>query len=85
MHYEPGDRARLVSFAVKRSRVPVFVNVGHSTLEGAVQLGQQAVQSGAAALLLTPPYYFRYQGPEIREFYLRFASEITGSCPPFTR
>src|SRR5215472_11488306 len=48
IHFEPEDRARLASMAVKRCRVPVLVNASHSTLDGAVALAQQATDAGAA-------------------------------------
>jgi 4-hydroxy-tetrahydrodipicolinate synthase len=50
--------------------------VGHSSMNGAVELGREAAGSGAAGLLLMPPYFFRYSQPDIREFYLRFASQM---------
>jgi len=73
----------MLDFAVKRSRLPLMVNISHSTLTGAIQLGQEAADSGAAALLLMPPYYFRYSQEYIRAFYLRFAEEISRDIPVF--
>ena len=70
------ERVRLVYMAVKRSRVPVLAGVAHSSLDGAVELGREAVANGAAGLLLMPPYFFRYGQPDIREFYLQFAAQI---------
>jgi len=69
------DRVRLVYLAAKRSRVPVLAGVSHTSLDGALALAREAAAAGAAGLLLMPPYFFRYQQPEIREFYLRFAAE----------
>ena len=83
IHFVLEDRARMLDFAVKRSRVPLMVNVSHSTLTGAIQLGQEAADSGAAALLLMPPYYFRYSQENIRAFYLRFAEELSRDIPVF--
>lgn len=83
LHFELNERIRLVALAVKRSRVPVIAGVGHSTLDGALALGRAAADAGAAALLLAPPHYFRYRQEEIREFYLRFASELKGGPPVF--
>lgn len=77
------DRVRLVYLAVKRSRVPVLAGVSHSTLDGALALGREASAAGAAGLLLMPPFFFRYQQPEIREFYLRFAAEMTHGAPVY--
>jgi len=75
------DRVRLVYLAVKRSRVPVLAGVSHTTLDGALALGREASAAGAAGLLVMPPFFFRYAQPEIREFYLRFAAEMTHGAP----
>jgi 4-hydroxy-tetrahydrodipicolinate synthase len=61
---------------VKRSRVPVLVGVGHSTFDGAVELGRDAVAAGASGLLLMPAYFFRYAQEDIREFYLQYAAAL---------
>jgi len=50
--------------------------VSHSTLDGALELGAEAITSGAAALLVMPPYFFRYDQADIAEFYRRYAVEI---------
>jgi 4-hydroxy-tetrahydrodipicolinate synthase len=83
IHFVLEDRARMLDFAVKRSRLPLMVNVSHSTLTGSIQLGQEAADSGASALLLMPPYYFRYSQENIRAFYLRFAEELSRDIPVF--
>jgi 4-hydroxy-tetrahydrodipicolinate synthase len=70
------ERTRLTYMAAKRSRVPLLAGVGHSSLDGAVELGREAAGSGAAGLLLMPPYFFRYNQDDIREFYLRFAAQL---------
>jgi 4-hydroxy-tetrahydrodipicolinate synthase len=70
------ERARLTYMAAKRSRIPLLVGVGHSSFDGALQLAREAVGSGAAGVLLMPPYFFRYNQEDIREFYLRFAAQI---------
>jgi 4-hydroxy-tetrahydrodipicolinate synthase len=75
------QRQRLVHLCGKRSRVPIVVNVTHSTLAGALQLADGAIAAGADALMLAPPYYFRYSAGEIEEFYRVFARE-TGSAVP---
>lgn len=74
LHLTFDERVRMVQLAVKRSRVPVLVGVGHSTLDGAIALGREAVAAGAAGLLLMPPYFFRYSQEDIQEFYLQFAA-----------
>lgn len=76
LHFGIEERIRLVSMAVKRSRVPVLANVSHSTFDGALRMAQAAEAAGAAGVLLMPPYFFRYSQENVREFYLRFADEI---------
>ncbi len=75
------ERQRLVHLAVKRSRVPILVGVAHSTLDTAVQLAESAVDSGAAAVLLMPPYFYRYGDPEIIEYFRLFAVAVGGAVP----
>ncbi|MEK7403922.1 MAG: dihydrodipicolinate synthase family protein [Acidobacteriota bacterium] len=83
LHFDLRERTRLVELAVKRSRVPVVAAVGHSTLDGALLLGREAACAGASALVVMPPYFFRYQQDDIKEFYLRFAAGIKGAAPVF--
>ncbi len=83
VHFELDDRARLVSLAAKRSRVPVIVNVTHSTLDGAVQLANQAAKDGAAGLLLMPPYFLRYSREVTRGFFRQFIEEFDGGLPVY--
>lgn len=78
-----GDRIRLVHLGVKRSRVPVLAGVSHSTLDGAVELASEAVGSGAAAVLVMPPYFFRYEQGEIFEFYNSFRDQVPKRVPVF--
>jgi dihydrodipicolinate synthase/N-acetylneuraminate lyase len=75
------DRQRLVYLGVKRCRVPLIAGVAHSSFDGAVQLADDAISSGADALLIMPPYFFRYQQPEIEAFLLEFARETGGAVP----
>ena len=81
LHFDFEQRQRLVHLCRKRSRVPIVVNVTHSTLAGALQLADGAIAAGADALMLAPPYYFRYSAEEVEEFYRVFARE-TGSAVP---
>jgi dihydrodipicolinate synthase/N-acetylneuraminate lyase len=83
VHFVLEDRARMLDFAVKRSRLPILVNVSHSTLDGAISLGHEAIGSGVAAVLLMPPYYFRYGQEAIRAFYLKFAEAIAKEVPVY--
>jgi 4-hydroxy-tetrahydrodipicolinate synthase len=75
-NFSTEERVRLVYLAVKRSRVPLLAGIGHSSLDGALELGRQACSAGAAGLLLMPPYFFRYDQEDIRHFYLEFAGQL---------
>jgi dihydrodipicolinate synthase/N-acetylneuraminate lyase len=83
VHYDIEDRIRVVSLAVKRSRVPVLVNISHSCLQGAVDLAEHAESAGASGLMLMPPYFYRYDDSEIEEFYRRFLAEAAPGIPVY--
>lgn len=83
VHFMLEDRSRMLEFAVKRSRVPVLVNVSHSMLDGAILLAQEAADSGVAGVLIMPPYYFRYDQESVRAFLLRFAEAVSKSVPVY--
>ena len=76
LHFDLEDRARFAGLISKRSRVPVLVNVSHSTLDGAVTLARAASDSGAAGVLVMPPYYFRYSPETLRAFFMEFAAQV---------
>lgn len=81
VHFALDDRRHMFNFAVKRSRLPLLVNVSHSTLDGAVELAREAVGAGAAGLLLMPPYYYRYSQEAIGKFFVTFAAEAGDAVP----
>lgn len=81
VHFALDDRRHMINFAVRRSRVPLLVNVSHSTLDGAVGLARDAVSAGVSGLLLMPPYYFRQSQESIRTFFRTFASEVGDAVP----
>jgi 4-hydroxy-tetrahydrodipicolinate synthase len=81
LHYELSERVRLIQLSIKRSRVPIIAGVGHSSLDGALGLAREAADAGAAAVLLMPPYFFRYSQEEIKAFYLSFARQFKDSLP----
>ena len=59
------------------------MNVGHSMLDGAIFLGQEAAEAGVAGVLIMPPYYFRYGQEAIRAFLLRFAEAVSKLVPVY--
>jgi 4-hydroxy-tetrahydrodipicolinate synthase len=81
VHFALDDRRHMVNFAAKRSRVPLLVNVSHSTLDGAVELAREAARAGVAGVLVMPPYYFTYDQESIRSFFLTFASQAPTGLP----
>jgi len=81
VHFAADDRRHMFRFAAKRSRVPLLVNVSHSTLDCAVDLARDAAEDGVAGVMIMPPYYFRYEQPEIRAFLLEFAKQLGGIVP----
>jgi dihydrodipicolinate synthase/N-acetylneuraminate lyase len=81
VHYSSSERMRMVGLAPRRSRVPVLVNVSHSSLDGAVELAQAAAASGAAGVLLMPPYFFRYGAEDLTAFYEQFVREADIDIP----
>jgi len=83
VHFALDDRRHMVNFAAKRSRVPLLVNVSHSTLDGAIELAREATSAGVAGILLMPPYYFHHDQDAIRSFYLAFAAAFGDALPVF--
>lgn len=76
IHFAPEERIRATGLAIKRSRLPVLVNASHSSLPGAVAIAEAAIESGAAGLLLMPPFFYTYSEDQIFEFYSQFVRSI---------
>ena len=81
IHFSLDDRRRMLEVAVRHSRVPIIAGIAHSTLEGALELAGEAAASGARALLVMPPYFFRYAQDDVREFFLRFSDGAPPDLP----
>jgi 4-hydroxy-tetrahydrodipicolinate synthase len=81
VHFALDDRRHMLNFAARRSRVPLLVNVSHSTLDGAIELARGAASAGVAGVLLMPPYYFRHTQDSIRSFYMDFADAMGDATP----
>ena len=76
LHFDQDDRVRYAAAAVKHSKVPVLVNASHSTLDGSVRLAREAMDAGAAGVMIMAPYYYRYTQPSIRAYCLEFAARV---------
>ncbi len=83
VHFDAAERMRVLSLAMRRSRVPVLVNVSHSTLAGVLELAQDAMGAGAAGLLLMPPYFYRYSDEQVFAFYQEFARAMRGKTSTY--
>ena len=81
VHFELEERTKVAGLAIKRSRLPVLVNVSHSALYGAVALAESALEAGAAGLLLMPPYFYTYNQDQIGAFYEKFRRQVEGDIP----
>jgi 4-hydroxy-tetrahydrodipicolinate synthase len=81
IHFDAAIRARTLNLVLKRSRLPVLVNISHSTLNGALELAADAVGAGASGLLVTAPYFYKYADDDLEEFFRVFARETGGSTP----
>ncbi|HEV2688412.1 MAG TPA: dihydrodipicolinate synthase family protein [Bryobacteraceae bacterium] len=81
VHFALEDRRHMVNLAAKRSRVPLLVNVSHSTLDGAIELARAAANAGVDGVMVMPPYYFRQSQESIRSFYRTFATEVGEATP----
>jgi dihydrodipicolinate synthase/N-acetylneuraminate lyase len=81
LNHSFADRQRAVYLGAKRSRVPILVGVGHTTLTGALQIAGEAIAAGADGLLLMPPPFIHYGQTEIEEFYRVFAHETGDAIP----
>ncbi|MCZ2157281.1 MAG: dihydrodipicolinate synthase family protein [Bryobacterales bacterium] len=81
VHFDVPERMKILEFARKRSRLPVLAGVTHSTLEGTVELARHALEIGCEALLVMPPYYFRYEQEEIKTFYREVARLVGVNSP----
>jgi dihydrodipicolinate synthase/N-acetylneuraminate lyase len=83
VHYDIAERIRVLSLAVKRSRVPLVVNISHSSFAAAVELAENAVEAEAAGILLMPPYFFRYSDEQIFSFYEHFVKVLDNAIPVY--
>lgn len=83
IHFDVNDRIRTLGLAIRRSRVPVLVNISHSTLDGATALAETAIDAGAAGLLAMPPYFYQYSDNEVFSFYLQLAEVIDQRVPVY--
>jgi 4-hydroxy-tetrahydrodipicolinate synthase len=80
IHFDLAERMRVLALGIRRSRIPVLVNVSHSALDGVLLLAENAIAVGAAGLLVMPPYFYRYSDEQIAAFYSAVAKELGGKA-----
>ena len=83
VHFDIAERIRVLSLAIKRSRVPLVVNISHSSFAGAVDLAENAIEANADGILLMPPYFFRYSDDQLFAFYEEFVKAINSAVPTY--
>lgn len=71
-------RCELIERACARAagRVPVLVGVSDTSFVESVELAEHAADAGAAAVVLTPPYYFPAGQAELAGYFERIAAEL---------
>ena len=55
------------------SRIPILVGISDTSIEESLKLADLAFDSGAAAVVATPPYYFPLSQEELFEYYWELA------------
>ena len=64
--------------AVNRDRGYIICSNGAMRLADSVALAEHALALGADAVLLPPPHFFRYNQPDLEDFYREAAKRIKG-------
>ena len=77
-HLDREERKRATEIIVKqaRGRVPVIAGTAAASTREAIQLSQDAQEAGAAAVILTPPFYFQLPASSLVEHFRLVAKEI---------
>lgn len=62
--------------AAAHGRVPVIVNVSHTSLDESVRLAKYAWRAGAGAVAICPPYYFSVAQSDLLRSVTKFARRV---------
>src|ERR1043166_1308713 len=81
VHYSVDVRKQMLACAAAHCPVPVIAGVSCSTFDGTLDLARDAADAGACALLLMPPYFYRYAQEEVREVVVRFVEARPADLP----
>lgn len=65
------ERMRQVEIVMEEvgDRVPVVVHVGAMSTKASIELAKHAEKMGAAGISSVPPFYFKYNGEQIFQYY----------------
>lgn len=81
-HFEVAERQALVRRAA--SRLPsdriLLAGIGGTPVTRVLELGRSALESGARALLLPMPFFFRYEQDDLAAFARHVASTLRAPC-----
>ncbi len=64
--------------ATNRGRGALICSNGAARLADSVELAEHALALGCEALLLPPPHFYRYEQPDLEDFYREAAKRIKG-------
>jgi len=71
------ERMKVVETVAKeKGDLPLIVHTGAMSSRSSIRLSQHAEKSGAAAVSMIPPIYYKYSQEEIEANYLRVADHI---------
>lgn len=76
----PGERKQAIErlAAAVGGKGLLIAGVGAAGIDESIDLGRRALQAGADAVLLPPPYFYRYEGCDLAGFYRQAARAIEG-------
>ena len=74
------QKKQLISLAVRKiaGRVPVIVGTADTVTENVLALSRFALDEGADAVIVVPPYYFWLNGESLEAYYDELAGKIPG-------
>ena len=75
------QKKELISFAVKtvEKRIPLIIGTTSMIRDEIVELSNYAIEAGADAVMIIPPYYFYHTDDTVFEYYDQLAEEIHGN------
>lgn len=77
-HLDRQERKRTTEIVVgqARNRVPIIAGTAAASTREAIHLSQDAQEVGAAAVILTPPFYFPFPAASLIEHFRLVAKEL---------